>query len=85
MVEKAQSPSGGKLPACLPAHLNRPRLRRDKASQFLDEVLGLQYARATLAKLASTGGGPPIEKVGRTPYYPTEPLYNWGLSKLERR
>jgi hypothetical protein len=51
----------------------------------LEYAVGIQVAQGTLAKLASTGGGPPIEKVGRTPYYPTDPLYQWGLSKLERR
>jgi len=77
---------GGKT--VLPKHLDKPRLRRENASEYLDIVYGITIAPATLAKLACIGGGPRFHKVVRTPLYPREELDVWAaerLGKLVRR
>jgi hypothetical protein len=45
-------------------------------------VHGLQVATATLAKLASIGGGPGFNKCMRTPLYPREELDRWATERL---
>jgi hypothetical protein len=73
-------PATGEL--CLPKHLDKPRLRREHASEYLDVVYGITVAPATLAKLACIGGGPRFNKVVRTPLYPREELDAWALKRL---
>lgn len=70
-------PSGGR----------RPPLRRWDASAYLKTAHGLNVAPATLAKYATTGGGPlfysgrsPGAKRG-TPLYPVEQLDAWALER----
>ena len=41
----------------MPKHLQKPRLRRWEASEYMELAHGLTVAPATLAKLASIGGG----------------------------
>jgi hypothetical protein len=53
------------------------RLRRVEASRYLLEEHGLQYAPATLAKLAVVGGGPKFQHAGRIPLYPPAELDAW--------
>src|SRR3954468_14488172 len=48
------------------------RLRRAEASAYLKQTWGLSYGARTLAKLATIGGGPPMEYAGRIPLYPVE-------------
>lgn len=67
---------------CLPPALRKPRLRRWEASQYLELVHGINYAPATLAKLASVGGGPTYQKNLRTPLYPRDELDAWALARL---
>ena len=63
-----------------------PRLRRTEASIYLKETWGLSYCSRTLAKLATIGGGPPMEYAGRIPLYPVEDgLDAWALAKIEPR
>ena len=54
----------------LPPALRKPNLRRWEASEYLEHVHGITIAAATLAKLASTGGGPPFFSENRTPPFP---------------
>ena len=70
--------------ANMPKHLQKPRLRRWEASEYLECVHGLTIAPATLAKLASIGGGPGFHRVGRIPLYPCEELDRWAVEKLGR-
>ena len=68
----------------LPPHLSIPCLRRVEASDYLLRKFGLRIAPATLAKLASTGGGPPFHKAGTTPLYPRTELDRWAIERLGR-
>ena len=62
------------------------RLRRAEASAYLKQTWGLSYGTRTLAKLATIGGGPPMEYAGRIPLYPVEDgLDAWALAKIEPR
>lgn len=66
----------------LPQHLCRPRLRRWEACEYLALVHGLVIAKTTMAKLACVGGGPPFNKVGKTPLYPVEQLDDWAAKRI---
>lgn len=78
-------PEGGALSATpLPAHLRKPRLRRFEVPEYLLLKFGITIAPATLAKLASTGGGPSFNKANRTPLYPTDALDVWAEKRLGR-
>ena len=68
----------------MPKHLQKPMLRRWEASEYMEFVHGLTIAPATLAKLASIGGGPGFHRVGRTPLYPRGELDRWATEKLGR-
>jgi hypothetical protein len=71
----------------LPKPLDKPRLCRKLASEYLALVHGIIVAPATLAKYASVGGGPRFYKWHRTPLYPTAELEVWAeqqLGKLRR-
>jgi len=61
----------------LPSHLRAPRLRRPEASEYLELVHGIVRKPATLAKLASVGGGPAFQKCGQSPLYPRTELDAW--------
>ena len=61
------------------------RLRRSEASAYLKQAWGLSYGTRTLAKLATIGGGPPMEYAGRIPLYPEDGLDAWALAKIEPR
>lgn len=58
------------------------RLRRSEASRYLAERWGIQRAATTLAKAASTGGGPRFQKAGRIPLYPETELDRWAEALL---
>jgi hypothetical protein len=57
-------------------------LRRNAASQYLEETWGVNRAPSTLAKYAVIGGGPTFRRAGRVPYYSKHDLDEWVLSKL---
>lgn len=67
---------------CLPPTLRKPRPRRWEASEYLQLVHGITVAPATLAKLASIGGGPSFHKALRTPLYPRAELDRWAQERL---
>ena len=56
------------------------RLNRKEAASFLTER-GFRIAPATLAKYATTGGGPEFEVFGRTPLYRQRQLLEWATSR----
>lgn len=56
-------------------------MRRKRAAEYLREKFGVG-SPATLAKLATLGGGPIFRKNGRIPVYLAEDLDNWALSKI---
>lgn len=60
----------------------KPRLRRAEVPAYLAEEHGIVIAKATLAKLASIGGGPGMVYFGRVPLYPTEELDRWAKARL---
>jgi hypothetical protein len=66
----------------LPARFNKPRLRRTEVPEYLLLKHGLPIAVATLAKLASVGGGPPFDRMNRTPLYRVDLLDQWAQAKL---
>jgi hypothetical protein len=68
----------------IPRRLQKPRLRRWEASEYIELVHGLTIAAATLAKLASVGGGPGFHRVGRVPLYPRDELDRWAVERLGR-
>jgi hypothetical protein len=56
-------------------------LIRAAAARALTEA-GYPVARATLATLASRGGGPPYRRFGRIPLYRWADLLGWAQSRL---
>ena len=58
------------------------RLRRKEASAYLLREWGIARTPATLAKLATIGGGPPFEKDGRFPLHTEEGLDEWARAQL---
>lgn len=58
------------------------RLRRIEASTYLLENWGISRTPKTLAKLATIGGGPPMEYDGRLPLYTEEGLDAWARNRL---
>jgi hypothetical protein len=68
----------------LPSHLSIPCLRRVEASEYLLRMYGLRLAPATLAKMASIGGGPAFHKASATPLYPRTELDRWAVARLGR-
>lgn len=56
-------------------------LTRREASDFL-QSRGVRVAPATLAKYATTGGGPLMRKFGRNVIYEVSALVDWVDSKL---
>jgi hypothetical protein len=56
------------------------RLSRKEAAEFLTN-LGYKTASATLAKLASVGGGPLFESFGRKPLYRSTDLLEWAQAR----
>lgn len=63
-------------------HRQRAFLQRDDVSRHLWDAWGMRVAPATLAKLASSGGGPKFHKVGRTPIYPLDEVNAWARKRL---
>lgn len=61
---------------------NKPNFKRPNASRYLEHKFGITIAPATLAKLASIGGGPPFFKSVRTPLYPRDQLDAWAVERL---
>ncbi|GEO99514.1 hypothetical protein [Methylobacterium haplocladii] len=81
MTDLQQPLSRGPAEPC-PPKAGKPRLRRWEASRYLLDRYGIEMAIATLAKLACLGGGPPFQKNGRVPLYPTDLLDEWAVARL---
>ena len=60
----------------------RPRHRRRGAAAYVREKHNVPCAEATLATLATRGGGPPFFLFGRIPIYPEEGLDEWVEQRL---
>ena len=60
----------------------RPRHRRRGAATYVREKHNVPCAEATLATLATRGGGPPFFLFGRIPIYPEEGLDEWVEQRL---
>ena len=58
------------------------RVRRHKASRYLNDAWGISRTPKTLAKLAVVGGGPAFRKDGRFPLYETDALDAWAREQL---
>ncbi len=56
-------------------------MRRKDAAQYLREKFGVG-SPATLAKLATLGGGPIFRKNGRIPVYLAEDLDRWASARI---
>jgi hypothetical protein len=56
-------------------------MHRSEASAYLRERHGVKAAPGTLAKLASTGGGPEFSYRGRFPVYTPEALDSYAAAK----
>ncbi|MET4698378.1 hypothetical protein ABIE65_001395 [Constrictibacter sp. MBR-5] len=72
------------FPAELPIRLRKVRLRRTEAAEYAEIVHGIPIAPATLARLASVGGGPPVERFGRTVFYRRTDLDQWIDGRIVR-
>ena len=57
-------------------------LRRKEASDYVKEQYGVPCEDSTLAKYASTGGGPVFRKFGGKAMYTPEDLDRWVEEKL---
>jgi len=64
--------------------MEKPRLRRAEVPGYLMEKHGIPYALATLNKVATVGGGPPMQYAGRIPLYPVDLLDAWAEAKLSK-
>ena len=82
MNDATQLASAGTEELCLPEKFNRPRLRRKDAAEYLELRWGIKIAPSTLAKWASTGGGPAFQRMNRTPLYSPVGLDAWVIEKL---
>ena len=59
-----------------------PNMRREEASQYFKEILGLSIAKNTLAKQAVQGGGAKFRKLGRFPMYTPDDCDEHARKKL---
>jgi hypothetical protein len=62
--------------------VQKRRLRRNEAAQYISDKHGQPCSPKTLAKLAVTGGGPAYRKAGRVPLYDPADLDQWAESRL---
>ena len=73
------------MPNKTPPAKKAKRFRRAEVPSYLKEEWGLSYGSRTLAKLATVGGGPPMEYDGRRPLYPQDALDEWAARKIGPR
>ena len=57
-------------------------MSRRAASDYLRQTYGIRCAPQTLAKYASTGGGPEFTKCGMSAIYAQTWLDDWATSKI---
>ncbi|MGK6317118.1 hypothetical protein [Neorhizobium sp. DT-125] len=63
---------------------SRPRLRRVDVPAYLAAKHGIDIAVSTLAKMATVGGGPPMQYSGRIPLYHVQDLDGWANERLSK-
>lgn len=56
-------------------------LRRDAAAEYIENNFSIPCSRQTLAKYASTGGGPLFRYSGRFPLYDVADLAAWAAER----
>ncbi|GHD07725.1 hypothetical protein ACFOEZ_04155 [Tianweitania populi] len=61
-----------------------PRLRRSEVPGYMMEKHGIPVAEATLAKMATVGGGPTMQYAGRIPLYTPDDLDAWAGERLSK-
>jgi hypothetical protein len=59
-------------------------LARAQASDYLFRKYGMRCKPSTLAKLATVGGGPVFQRIGRFPAYTPENLDRYAESRLSK-
>ncbi len=62
----------------------KPRLRRSEVPEYMLRKHGIPVAQATLAKMATVGGGPAMQHAGRIPLYHINDLDTWAAERLSR-
>jgi hypothetical protein len=62
----------------------KPRLRRSEVSEYMLRKHGIPVALATLAKMATVGGGPAMQHCGRIPLYHVNDLDAWAEERLSK-
>jgi hypothetical protein len=62
----------------------KPRLRRSEVPEYMLRKHGIPVAFATLAKMASVGGGPAMQYAGRIPTYHVDDLDAWASERLSK-
>lgn len=62
----------------------KPRLRRAEVPDYMLRKHGIPVARATLAKMATVGGGPAFQHSGRIPLYHVDDLDDWAAERLSK-
>lgn len=62
----------------------KPRLRRAEVPEYMLRKHGIPIAHATLAKMATVGGGPAFQHSGRIPLYHVDDLDAWALERLSK-
>lgn len=60
----------------------KPRLRRSEVPEYMLRKHGIPIAHATLAKMATVGGGPAMQHSGRIPLYHVDDLDSWAAERL---
>ncbi len=61
---------------------NRPRIRRKDVPNYLRAVHGIDISLATLNTMATRGGGPIMQYMGRIPLYHKDDLDAWVATRL---
>lgn len=62
----------------------KPRLRRSEVPAYMLRKHGIPVALATLAKMATVGGGPAMQHSGRIPLYHVNDLDAWAEERLSK-
>ncbi|TWA44371.1 hypothetical protein FB009_101123 [Sinorhizobium medicae] len=62
----------------------KPRLRRSEVPEYMLRKHGIPVALATLAKMATVGGGPAMQHAGRIPLYHVNDLDAWAAERLSK-
>lgn len=67
-----------------PSQQSQEYLRRAEASAYIEAKYNQPCAKATLATMATKGGGPKFYRFGNTVLYSRDDLDAWALERLGR-